>query len=1516
MATACRIGGDLSRHALRRPPQRISIIFVSFAPNFEDVMLWRAFSNLQRGFYVDAGATDPDAPSVTRAFSDRGWTGLNLVATPSAFRRIAPQRARDVTLELALGAAAGSGMLAAVDARPELSTLDPSAGDLLFARGFRPVPTPVNVETLAAVLRSHAPDEINFLRIDQAGGETAALAGADFSRMRPWIVLVRAITPLSNTPGQAGWEPALLAAGYRPVWFDGVNRFYVAEEHHARLAPSFDAPPNSRDDFLPAAYADMATRIAGAETRAEVLADQLAGAQTRAREDIRAAMEARVLNEHRIQQVRAIEQHARNVEAALATETIRADTAASWLEAVRQSSSWRVTAPVRRIAGRLARRPPAMDQALPARFKVPPLAKEASDLAAPTERARHEPQVASPRGTVHQFHPGSARGDAVTNSMLLIRRILRDLGFASEIYCDQPDPELAHVLRHSAQLPLHADYVLVVHFSLGFEDIERITRLPAPKLLMYHNITPPALLEGAPTLQQLARLGREQLSVWARHVAAALAVSEFNALDLRQRGFASVQACPLLFDVEAMRRDAGTPVTPRTFDGFTVLFVGRIVGSKAQDDLVEAFALFRQKLDRPARLVLVGRVQTEADGYLARLTSRIAALGLDEHVILAGFVDDHTLRKTYRDADLYVSLSHHEGFGVPLVEAMAHGVPVLAWPCGAVPYTIGAIGADNPVSQILEDRSPQAVSERMLQLARDPALVMAILRQQNRQLDRFRLERHVPHLLNALASAGARLPEDPSTRTGLLASMRFAVAGHINGTYSLAAINRGMARSIEAIRPGRTRIIAVEGQPTDDLSGVPAGEATQVGELVLRPPPATGPEVVISQHYPVFVPHGPHDLALALFFWEESVIPLETVRVLNSAFRGVLAPSGFVAKVLVDSGVSVPVHLVGQSPDLSAYRAVGAGRVPASRATTTFLHISSCMERKGVDVLLAAYVRAFRATDPVRLVIKGFPNPHNTVPAMVDAVRAADPNAPEIVVINRDLEGDDFLDLFRNADVMVLPTRGEGFNLPAAEAMAARLPLIVTGRGGHADFCTPAGARLLRSRHAPSASHLASTGSLWLEPSEDDLVAALRELRDPANTEPVARRVRAAAAAIDAATSDRRLVERIEAAALDCLMAPLPPPPRSAWITTWNVRCGVAEYSRHLLDCWPGADRVVLADARTETPKDAGPTRVRIGWRLGDEANPGNLADIVAQEDPTVVVIQHQPGLLPWPVLARLLEAPELAERVVVVTLHNTSHLAGLAAAERADIAQVLRRVARVIVHTVADIERLETVGVEANVVLMPHGVPQGRPPATPRALPPDGEPIIGCYGFFLPGKGIGQLIDAAAILRRSWPRLRLRLVNAHYGTPDSGAEIAACRSQVERAGLRDAVEFHTEFLPETESRDLLAGCDLVVLPYQSSLEASSAALRSVLAVGIPVAVTPLAVFDDAGEAVERLAGVGPDDIATGIATLLTEIDRRQDLQARATMWMRSHAWPDIAERLHGLLQGAVQEARIRSQRV
>ena len=752
-----------------------------------------------------------------------------------------------------------------------------------------------------------------------------------------------------------------------------------------------------------------------------------------------------------------------------------------------------------------------------------------------------------------------------------------------------------------------------------------------------------------------------------------------------------------------------------------------------------------------------------------------------------------------------------------------------------------------------------------------------------------------PILVDALVKAGAARPHNPSLRAALAANARFTVAGHVNGTYSLAEINRQLAQTLEAERPGSVRLLPVEGDVTTGVDAVPGCQRSRVGPLLARPRSESGPVVTISQHYPVWVPPEPGDVALALFFWEESLVPAETVASLNASFTGVLAPTRTVAKALLDSGVRKPVRVVGHTPRLDAFRRLRTERAAAPRGGPfTFLHVSSCFPRKGVDVLLAAYAEAFGSGDDVRLMIKGFPNPHNTVAADLARMRAGHPDMAPVELVDTDITEADLLALYRDADVMVLPTRGEGYNLPAAEALAAGIPVIVTGWGGHMDFLAgakPGSVRLLQYHFAPSGTHLATPFSLWAEPDAGDLVAALREAVG------AGRRVADAPAPAPA-----RMADTIAGFAADLLLARRSAPLTTGWITTWDVPCGIAEYSRQLLAALPGP-ATIFADLRTPASDLPDARRVVPAWRPADPPTFPGLMGAVVREDPGAIVLQHQPGLIMWSQLPAVLTHPALQGRVVVVAMHNTQDLADAPETERANAIAALSRMSRIVVHTIRDINTLAALGLAAMTTLIPQGAEPMQPPPTVMPLGTHDPVTIGCYGFFLPGKGIPQLVEAVAILRRTWPKLRLHLVNAEYPMPQSVREIAATQAIIAKTGLADAVTVETGFLPQSESLARLRQCALLALPYQGSKEGSSAALRGALVAGVPVAVSPLTLFDEAGDAVLRLPGTQPAQIADGLDRLLRDQAARQAAVDASTRWIQAHALTAIGQRWQGLLE-------------
>lgn len=221
---------------------------ISYAQTFEDVLLWRALREVKGGFYVDVGAHDPEEHSVTRWFYGEGWSGINIEPHPHFHALLAQARPRDENIACAAGAEPGTATLHLVGTTG-LSSLNADTARSAERIGY-PVTEAltVPVRPLREILAPHAGRDIHFLKIDAEGSERAVLEGMDFARDRPWIVLIEATLPNSPVENSHVWRDVIEAARYRDVWFDGLNRWFVAEER-AALGPLIALPPNPFDGY-------------------------------------------------------------------------------------------------------------------------------------------------------------------------------------------------------------------------------------------------------------------------------------------------------------------------------------------------------------------------------------------------------------------------------------------------------------------------------------------------------------------------------------------------------------------------------------------------------------------------------------------------------------------------------------------------------------------------------------------------------------------------------------------------------------------------------------------------------------------------------------------------------------------------------------------------------------------------------------------------------------------------------------------------------------------------------------------------------------------------------------------------------------------------------------------------------------------------------------------------------------------------------------------------------------------
>ena len=356
-----------------------------------------------------------------------------------------------------------------------------------------------------------------------------------------------------------------------------------------------------------------------------------------------------------------------------------------------------------------------------------------------------------PVDAIHQFVPSFAPRDAIGTHTRAVRRLLHDLGIESRVYVGEAREaakgEVRDYRKYEGARAGQRTWLLY-QLSTGSKMVDWLLGRPEPKLVDYHNITPPGFyFPWEAHIGVELDHGRQQIPVLAQATELAFCDSAYNESELVDFGYPKTVVAPIFVDYDSF--DAG--VDTRLLDslrsskrGAEWLFVGRISPNKCQHDVLKAFAAYRRLFDPHARLTLVGGWSSHA--YGTALERYAAALGLAGAVTLAGSVTQPVLAAYYGMADVFVCLSEHEGFCVPLLEAMHHEVPVVAYAAAAVPETLGDGGL------LLANKSPVAVAAAVDRLVGDAALRQALVAAGQRRLDDFATERVRARWTDALRS--------------------------------------------------------------------------------------------------------------------------------------------------------------------------------------------------------------------------------------------------------------------------------------------------------------------------------------------------------------------------------------------------------------------------------------------------------------------------------------------------------------------------------------------------------------------------------------------------------------------------------------------------------------------------------------------------------------------------------------------------------------------------------------------
>ncbi len=367
---------------------------------------------------------------------------------------------------------------------------------------------------------------------------------------------------------------------------------------------------------------------------------------------------------------------------------------------------------------------------------------------------------------INQWVPAAHQGDAIGDSARRVRDLLQRLGHGSELYALTIDDDLSDEVHPYGDSASRQGDLTIFHFALPSPMTAAFASLPGGRILQYHNITPAAFFAPYDAgLFRLAALGRRELATLVGSVDLALGDSEYNRRELETLGFAPTAVFPIAVDTSRITRAVERPALDLVLDERFVnfLFVGRIAPNKRIEDHLRLAEHYKRYVDSHYRFIFVGRYDV-----VPRYYSMIRALMteyrlLNERFIFTGPVPDEELAVYYRRAAVYVSMSEHEGFCVPLLEAMAADVPILAYAAAAVPDTLGGAGVQ------FAPKNLEYAAELLGSLAFDDELRAKVIAGQRRRLIDFgddRIVRELESILGRPLESTQRTSSDSAERPG------------------------------------------------------------------------------------------------------------------------------------------------------------------------------------------------------------------------------------------------------------------------------------------------------------------------------------------------------------------------------------------------------------------------------------------------------------------------------------------------------------------------------------------------------------------------------------------------------------------------------------------------------------------------------------------------------------------------------------------------------------------------------
>ncbi|MEI6462969.1 MAG: glycosyltransferase [bacterium] len=728
---------------------------------------------------------------------------------------------------------------------------------------------------------------------------------------------------------------------------------------------------------------------------------------------------------------------------------------------------------------------------------------------------------------------------------------------------------------------------------------------------------------------------------------------------------------------------------------------------------------------------------------------------------------------------------------------------------------------------------------------------------------------------------------------------QITIKGHITGIYSLAKINRELAESLD--KTGRYDVL-LELDESNDKFELDSTKLSYLNDyqkyLFNKTVVLKASELEIRNLWPIKTENYVGRYKAVYFAWEESRVPLSIINKFNENLDIIFVISEHVKKALVDSGISIPVKniLNGIDTDCPTYN------IFEHPDEITFLHISSGLARKGIEEMIMAYTKAFTKSDNVKLLIKTYWNERNVIKDTV--TKFTSENSPKIEVVESDLSKSQMEELFSNSQAYVSASRAEGYNIPLAESMIRKLPVITTGWGGQMDFCNEENSLLVKFKLEKTKTNPANPESEWAVADIDDLKDKFIQLKKDieTNSENLQSRIQNAYKEVIKFSSWDHTVELFNSDFMS-----LKPIKKIGVLTTWNIKCGIFNYSKDFVESIKdeSIQTIVLANT-TSCPifKDE-PNVVRCWDNINvtdkqfDEAY-----EVIMANNIDSLLVQYNPAYISIRSMYKLFDKLYSKGIKISIVFHATDEFKNWLKLNRFDEKTVKNSkdiLHRVFYHNEKDRENLNGYYNEQTLVRIEHGIKffselkEEEINTIRDKMGLKGKFVISTHGFLYPHKGHDLLIEAVGMLKSEGNNdIKLMLVSGfHNNLETSKSYWNECKMLIEKYHLQEDVLLIDNFLDQSEIYKLLSLSDLIVFPYQNTTDSASGAVRNALKTSVPILVSDEPIFEDVKDLVFKYKMTSPE-MLKGI--ILEFMSNKRGLRVNRNAYINKYKWDNISK--------------------